>query len=92
MSRNVFFYRILILLFITYSSYTFGQGNYGKVTSQTSDFIKYGITPVSLFTGKVTLEVPIYTIKDPDFTFPIKICYSSDGFKPSKHSGYMGLN
>ena len=47
---------ILILLFFYGANPISAQNTYGKVTPQTSDFIKYGAVPVSLFTGKFNFE------------------------------------
>ena len=70
----------------------FGQGDFGQVTPQTADFMKYGEIPVSLFTGKMNLDIPIYRIKDQDFDIPISLLYTSDGFKPDKRSDFVGLD
>lgn len=86
---------IQILIFsiaILISEPIFAQGIYGKVTPQTSDFVKYGEIPVSLYTGKMNLEVPIYEIKDRDFDIPISLVYTSDGFKLNKRSGFAGMD
>lgn len=69
-----------------------GQGEFGKVTPQTAEFMKYGDVPISLYTGKTNYEIPIYHIKDKDFDIPISIIYTSDGFKPSKRSNIVGYN
>lgn len=36
-------------LVLCYVLCCFGQGSYGKITSHPADFIRYGLTPVSLF-------------------------------------------
>jgi len=59
---------------------------------QSSDFIKYGNTPVNLFTGETNVQIPIYTYKDRDFTIPIYLGYNSSGFIPNKREGIVGLN
>lgn len=68
------------------------QNEYGKVSPQTADFIKYGNIPVSLYTGQVSVSVPLYHIEDPDFDIPLILNYASDGFKPNKRAGFAGLN
>jgi hypothetical protein len=84
---------LLIVLFFSWTGmHLYGQGIYGHVTPQTADFIRYGETPVSLFTGKINLEVPIYRIQDQDFDIPISLLYSSDGFKLEKRSDLVGLD
>jgi YD repeat-containing protein len=85
--------KILLLLILSLSSVKISsQVDFGHVTPQTADFIKYGEIPVSLFTGKMNLEIPIYHIKDNDFDIPISLIYTSDGFKPEKRSDLVGLD
>lgn len=49
-----------------------------------------GSAGTSLFTGRMTYSIPIYTIEDPDFHLDITLRYHSDGFKPFKPSGCYG--
>lgn len=83
---------ILILSVCLLSLALNAQNEYGKVSPQTADFIKYGNIPVSLYTGQVNVSVPLYHIEDPDFDIPLILNYASDGFKPAKRSGFAGLN
>ncbi|MDR0830299.1 MAG: hypothetical protein LBN95_09365 [Prevotellaceae bacterium] len=46
----------------------------------------------SLYTGTMGLNVPIYTISDPDFTLPISLSYTANGFMPEQLSGNFGIN
>ena len=59
---------------------------------QISDMFRYGNVETSLFTGKLNLSIPIYQLEDPDFNLNIVLRYNSEGFKPRKHSGYIGYN
>lgn len=59
---------------------------------QVSDMFRYGNVETSLFTGKLNLSIPIYQLEDPDFNLNIALRYNSEGFKPRKHSGYVGYN
>ena len=81
-----------LYLFLFSISYCLGQGSFGKITSQPADFIRYGLTPVSYFSGKVNVEIPIYTLQDPDLSMPLSLSYTSDGLKPAKHPGLVGLD
>ena len=38
------------------------QSNFGKVSAETADFIRFGNQSVSLFTGQVSVSVPLYHI------------------------------
>ena len=57
---------------------------------QVSDMFRYGNVETSLFTGKLNFAIPIYSLEDPDFDLDIALRYNSEGFKPSKQSGYVG--
>ena len=49
-----------------------------------------GGVSTSLFTGRMSYTIPIYTIEDPDFKVDLALCYSSEGFKPFQPSGNYG--
>lgn len=55
------------------------------------NFMQYGNTPVDHHTGQISINIPIYTYEDPDFTIPVALGYSYDGFKPNVPSGSVGL-
>ena len=44
----------------------------------------------SLYTGAMTFSLPLMTYSDPDFTIPVSLEYSFDGYKPGQHSGTVG--
>jgi hypothetical protein len=54
-------------------------------------FMKYGNQSAELYTGKATVSIPIYTYQDTDFTLPLSIDYTSDGYKPNTQTGILGL-
>jgi hypothetical protein len=82
----------LLFLFIEALSPLRAQSDYGKVSPMTADFIRHGNIPVSLYTGQVSLSIPLYQIKDSDFDIPLVLNYSADGYNPSKRAGWIGLN
>ncbi len=53
-------------------------------------FMRYGNTPVDLFTGRICPSIPIYTYKDKDFELPLSIDYACDGFIPNIPTGSVG--
>lgn len=59
---------------------------------QTYEFMEYGKTPVAMFTGKVDINIPVYTYRDKDFVIPINLGYNSSGFIPNQREGIVGLN
>ena len=44
-----------------------------------------------LNTGTLKVSVPIYEWKDEDFKIPLNLIYSTNGFKPSRPTGIVGL-
>ncbi|MCM1176582.1 MAG: hypothetical protein NC308_07290 [Clostridium sp.] len=62
------------------------------LSPQTADMMRYDTTPVDLYTGRISLEIPLITIKDKDFDFPISIRYNSGGFKPADPDNIVGRN
>ena len=63
-----------------------------QLSPQTYEFVKYGNTPVNLYSGEINVTIPIYTYKDQDFTIPIYLGYNSSGFIPNKRESIVGLN
>lgn len=68
------------------------QGNFGKVSAETADFVRFGNQSVSLYTGQVSVSVPLYHIKDKDFDIPLSLNYAAEGFKPTSRPGWVGLH
>ncbi len=68
------------------------QGSFGKVSAETADFIRYGTQSVSLYTGQVSVSVPLYHIKDKDFDVPLSLNYTAEGFKPASRPSWVGLH
>ena len=66
--------------------------NCNSVSAHVTDMFRYGEFQTSLFTGRLQVSVPIYTVNDPDFKMNIALHYNAEGFKPRKHSGYVGYN
>lgn len=68
-----------------------GDGTIVHSPPQSMNFMKYGNTPVNLFTGTLSMNIPIYTYKDKDFELPISIGYASTGFTPNIPTGQLGI-
>ena len=68
------------------------SSNYNIVSPHVADMFHYGEFGTSLFTGRMQQTIPIYTLDDPDFKMNIALHYNAEGFKPRKHSGYVGYN
>lgn len=66
--------------------------NWNNISAHVSDMFRYGEFQTALFSGRLQVSIPIYKIDDPDFKMDIALHYNADGFKPRKHSGYVGYN
>lgn len=73
------------------SSEPFNPFSAFKASAETWAMSKYGDAKPSLYTGTMHYSVPIYTYQDPDFTLPVSLEYNFDGYRPSQHSGTVGL-
>ena len=52
---------------------------------------QYGEVPVSLYTGTVQINVPIYEIDYMGHKIPISMTYHGSGVRPDQHPGWVGL-
>ena len=48
--------------------------------------------PVSLNSGALAIEIPLYTLKQGDITVPISISYDATGIRVGSHPGWTGQN
>ena len=53
--------------------------------------IKYGDANIDYYSGRLGLNIPIYTYDDPAFKIPISIDYASNGFQPGASIGVVGM-
>lgn len=54
-------------------------------------FMQYGNTPVSYYTGGTDVSVPLYTYDDYEFNIPIVLNYAFSGQRPNDPAGLYGL-
>src|ERR1041384_1531902 len=45
---------------------------------------KYGVLPVTLYTGLPQINVPLFELKPPSLSIPFSLSYNYNGFKPSE--------
>lgn len=75
-------------------SQTSGLSDYASVATPSShiwQMTRFGTERPSLYTGTMETSVPIYTYSDPDFNIPVSLDYAFDGYRPSVHSGVVGM-
>lgn len=61
-------------------------------TPNTAGLGLYGEVPVSYFTGVPNIEIPVYTIRERGFEFPMTMSYHAQGFRPDIHPSWVGAN
>lgn len=90
--RYIFISNIIVLIFLgsahcqSYEPHT--------VTPPAPDaaaITKYGMYPVSMFTGIPKISLPIYTIKSGNMILPISLDYHASGIKVDDYAGNVGL-
>lgn len=52
----------------------------------------YGIIPVSLYTGKPNISIPLYTFEYKGFSLPVSLNYDASGVNVNELPGWMGHN
>jgi hypothetical protein len=62
------------------------------MSADVSSFMKVNHIPVSNYTGRAKINIPIYTIKDGKITVPISISYNTGGVKVNDMASAVGLN
>jgi hypothetical protein len=53
--------------------------------------MKFVETPVSLYTGTPQISIPLYTIREGNFSLPVTLDYNAHGIKISEIASYTGL-
>ncbi|QIH34494.1 hypothetical protein [Sphingobacterium sp. DR205] len=87
----------ILLFYVLLCGIIYGQSTnrYAPVTYPTSpDVTKiqtYGQVPVTPYSGLANVSIPIYTIKEGDFEFPISLNYNTRGIKVKEEATRVGL-
>lgn len=92
MFENKFYWFAVVLCFCIYkpSGVSASLHSDNIVSAHVTDMFRYGEVETSLYTGRLNFSIPIYSLEDPDFNLYITLHYNAEGFKPRKHSGYVG--
>lgn len=61
-----------------------------RPSTSVSEFVRYNNSP-QLYSGKLSLSIPIYTLSDEDFTIPISLDYNYNGFIPNIPPSEFGV-
>ena len=90
---SVFFLLLLMGVNAVYSEELFPKNRpLLEVSSPTEwSFHKFVEQPISLYRGAISVEVPLYTIKDGEAEIPLVLRYNTSGIKVSEEAGWVGL-
>jgi len=102
MERKLYFYLLIILILSGTRLYA-QSGTTQPVFSLTGEYTKliprspeaeglgkYGVVPVSLYSGTPNVSIPIYDIHWGSLTLPINLTYNNNGLKPSEVASRVG--
>ncbi|MDO6812240.1 hypothetical protein [Tenacibaculum soleae] len=80
--------------FLNSSIYIASQviGNSAPQPPDASAFQKVNFVPVSNYTGRANVEVPIYTITSGSMNIPISLSYNTSGVKVNDMASSVGMN
>jgi hypothetical protein len=92
MKKHLF---LLLFIVICYSGTLHAQFDprpqIQKPVTDAESLGKFGDIPIDLFTGRVNVDIPIYTVKYYDIEVPVSISYHGGGIKVSDERGSVGL-
>lgn len=101
--KRKLFYHLLIILIVS-GTRIFAQSGNPSVFSMSAEYTKliptspeadamakYGVIPVTLYTGMPNVSIPIYDIKWGSLTFPISLSYNCNGLKPAEEASRVGM-
>src|SRR6218665_474470 len=54
-------------------------------------FEKYGNVPVSKYSGRPDITIPLHTIQEGDLTIPLNLTYNSNGIRVDEEASQVGL-
>lgn len=52
---------------------------------------KYGVLPVTLYSGMPSISVPVFDLKTPGLDLPFSLSYNYNGYKPNEVASWVGL-
>lgn len=99
MKSNLYFLSLLILFFSIQEVKSQEVGSIVKqyipnitvASPQAASISKVGEIPIDLSTGRMNYNIPIFEIKEGDFTMPINLSYNYSGLLLDETPGYAGV-
>ena len=90
MEKLLMFFIVLSLASPLHAQLTLGRSPQ-PATPQAAEMTHYGDHGVNLYTGRVTVSIPIGEYKDKDFTVPVSLEYNYNGMRPNEQAAEPGL-
>ncbi|MEL6811878.1 MAG: RHS repeat domain-containing protein [Bacteroidota bacterium] len=100
-NRMLFFSILLLGIVFTYPGYSQEDpydlmGTLDKTVNlppspEVAAFVKYGETPVNLYSGTPTISIPIYVLQGQEMSLPISLSYDASGIKVDQIATNVGL-
>ena len=81
----------LIIAQNSQTDYSENLKSYTLSSPEVSSFERYSLTNTDNYTGKVNVNIPIYTIKTGSIEYPINLVYNSGGIKVDQLASEVGL-
>ena len=88
--------RLLLLSFLLLSTHSlWAQLSLGsepqQATPQAAEMTRYGNHGVNLYTGRLSVSIPIGEYRDKDFSIPVSLEYNYNGMRPNEQAAEPGL-
>ena len=84
--------KYIFLLFSFLSLNTFGNNEISQYipTPNSASIGTYGVVPVSMYTGKPEISIPLHTLNYRGFSLPISLNYDGSGVRVNDMPGWVG--
>lgn len=82
---------LMLFTILTYSQSLESLHDISIPTPKNAEFNKSVDVPISFYTGKASIGVPVYSVKSGDIEVPISLQYDSGGIKVNQISTRVGL-
>ena len=83
-------YILLLLSFLSLNAFGNSEISQYIPTPNSASLGAYGVVPVSMYTGKPEISIPLHTLKYKGFSLPVSLNYDGSGVKVNDMPGWVG--
>ena len=83
-------YILLLLSFLSLNAFGNSEISQYIPTPNSASIGSYGVVPVSMYTGKPEISIPLHTLNFRGFSLPISLNYDGSGVKVNDMPGWVG--